>query len=93
MHDEVQSNEKRFDDTDHADKFLQSKFNSKTVRMLQIQVPAMRQSGEHSSNAIDSVDRFCGDAETDAQQQEDPEVRSLTLCTDSARHPGDSEDR
>ena len=43
------------------------------MRMLQIQVPAIRQSGEHASCAIGSVDRFCGDTETDAQHQEDPE--------------------
>ena len=42
--------------------------------MLQIQVPAVRQSGdEHSSYAIDSVSRFSGDTETDAEHQEDPE--------------------
>ena len=41
--------------------------------MLQIQVPAMRQSGERSSCATDSVDRVSGDMETDADYQEDPE--------------------
>ena len=37
-------------------------------------VPAMRQSGEHSSCATDSVDRFSGKTETDAEHQEDPEA-------------------
>ena len=37
-------------------------------------VPAMRQSGEHSSCATDSVDRFSGNTETDAEHQEDPEA-------------------
>ena len=37
-------------------------------------VPTMRQSGEHSSFATDSVDRFCGNTETDAEHQEDPEA-------------------
>ena len=44
-------------------------FQQRTVRMLQIQVPAMRQSGEDSSCAIDSVDRFS----VDTDHQEDPE--------------------
>ena len=38
-------------------------------------VSAMRQSGEHSSCATDSVDRFSGNTETDAEHQEDPEAR------------------
>ena len=37
-------------------------------------VPAMRQGGEHSSCATDSVDRFSGNTETDAEHQEDPEA-------------------
>ena len=37
-------------------------------------VPAMRQSGEHSSCATDSVDRFSGNTETDAEHLEDPEA-------------------
>ena len=37
-------------------------------------VPAIRQSGEHSSCATDSVDRFSGNTETDAEHQEDPEA-------------------
>ena len=37
-------------------------------------VPAIRQSGEHSSCATDSVDRFFGNTETDAEHQEDPEA-------------------
>ena len=37
-------------------------------------VPVMRQSGEHSSCATDSVDGFSGNIETDAEHQEDPEV-------------------
>ena len=32
----------------------------------------MRQSGEHSSYAIDSVVRFSGDTETDAEHREGP---------------------
>ena len=41
--------------------------------MLQSQAPALQQSGERSSFAIDSVDRFSGDVETDAEHREDPE--------------------
>ena len=37
-------------------------------------VLAMRQSGEHSSCATDSVDRFSVNTETDAEHQEDPEA-------------------
>ena len=55
--------------------------------MLQIQVLAIRQSGEHSSRAT-------GSTETDADCQEDPEdLRSLMVCRDSAHHPGDPGDR
>ena len=48
--------------------------------MRQIQVPTMRQSGEHSSCAIDSVDRFSDDTETPEDSGEhtrcaDPEDR------------------
>ena len=32
----------------------------------------MRQGGEHPSCAIDSVDRFSGETETDAEHQRDP---------------------
>ena len=34
----------------------------------------MRWSGEHSSCATDSVDRFSGNTENDAEHQEDPEA-------------------
>ena len=37
--------------------------------------PAIRQSGEHSSCATDSVDRFSGNTETDTEHQEDPEAQ------------------
>ena len=49
-----------------------SSVQQRTVRMLQIQVPALRQSGEHSSCA---TNHFSGDTETDAVHQEDPEDR------------------
>ena len=37
-------------------------------------VPALRQSGEHSSCATNSVDRFSGNTVTDAEHQEDPQA-------------------
>ena len=37
-------------------------------------VLAMRQSGEHSSCATDSVDRSSSNTETDAEHHEDPEA-------------------
>ena len=37
-------------------------------------VPAMRQNGEISSCATDSVDRSSGNTETDAEHQKDPEA-------------------
>ena len=43
--------------------------------MLQSQVSGMRQSGEHSSCAIDAVDRFSGKTQTDAEHREDAEDR------------------
>ena len=43
----------------------------------------MRQSGEHSSCAIDSVNRFSGDTGTDAEHREDPED-----CRDHSRCAG-----
>ena len=42
----------------------------------------------NSSCAVDSVDRFSGDSRRSRRLS-----RSYTLCRDSARHPGDPEDR
>ena len=53
----------------------------------------MRQSGEHSNCATDSVDRFSSDTDTVLIIEKIPKTDEFTLCSDRARHPGDPEDR
>ena len=70
---QVESTGKRVDDTE----IMRSSCNPSLIgnnENASDSVPAMRQSGEHSSCATDSVDRFSGNTETDAEHQEDPEA-------------------
>ena len=92
---QVKSTGKRVDDTEIMRTSSGNPSSTVNSENASDSVPAMRQSGEHSSCATDSGDRFSGNTETDAEHQEDPEapLRSSKLCRDSAHHPGDPKER
>ena len=71
---QVKSTGKRVDDTEIMRTSSGNPSSTVNSENTSDSVPAMRQSGEHSSCATDSVDRFCGNRETDAEHQEDPEA-------------------
>ena len=70
---QVQPSEKRVDDTVIMRTSSSSPSSTANSEDASDSGLAMRQSGEHSSCAIDSLDRFSGDTETDTDHQEDPE--------------------
>ena len=71
---QIKSTRKRVDDTEIMRTSSSNPNSTVKSEDASDSVPAMRQSGEHSSCATDSVDRFSGNTETDAEHQEDPEA-------------------
>ena len=71
---QVKSTGKRVDDTEVMRTSSGNPSSIVNSENASDSVPAMRQSGEHFSCATDSVDRFSGNTETDAEHQEDPEA-------------------
>ena len=71
---QVKSTGKRVDDTEIMQTSSSNSSSTVNSKDTSDSVPAVRQGGEHSSCATDSVDRFSGNTETDAEHQEDLEA-------------------
>ena len=71
---QVKSTGKRVDDTEIMQTSSSSPSSTVNSEDTSDLVLAIRQSGEHSSCATESVDRSSGNTETDAEHQEDPEA-------------------
>ena len=69
---QVKSTGKRVDDTENMRTSSGNPSSTVNSGNASDSVLAMRKSGEHSSCATNSVDRFSGNTETDAEHQEDP---------------------
>ena len=71
---QVKSIRKRVDDTEIMRTSSSNSSSTVNSENTSDSVPVLRQSGEHSSCATNSVDRFSGNTVTDAEHQEDPEA-------------------
>ena len=71
---QVKSTGKRVDDTEIMRTSSSNSSSTVNSKDTSDSVPAVRQSGEHSSCTTDRVDRFSGNTETDAEHQEDPQA-------------------